>query len=160
MRQKYILASVIPFSLGSMIINGLIVYFIMYSRNQSEFSLESISLQNKSLLGVSLYIALILTILFAAISFSLLKRAIDKADNFQSKPLLFNSFWPDVFVIVLRNAIFSFGLLVLVIELIQTQIQFGIVGLGMASVISGFLSLVITVITLNTTFDSILSKKI
>jgi hypothetical protein len=160
MRQKYIIGSVIPFSLGSMIINGLIVYFIMYSRNQTEFSLESISLQNNSLLGISLYIALILTILFASISFSLLKNAVMKADNFQSAPLLFKSFWPDVFVIVLRNAIFSFGLLVLVIELIQTQIHFGIVGLVSASVISGFLSFIITGITLNTTFDSILSKNL
>ncbi len=159
MRQKYIIGAVIPFSLGSMILNGLINYLILLSRNQSEFSLESMSLHAKSPLGVSLYMALLLTILFSAIAFTLLKNATQKT-GMESNPLLLRSFWPDVFVIVLRNAIFSFGLIILILELVQTQVQFSFVNIITASFIAAFMALAITGTTLFSTFDSILSNKI
>lgn len=158
MKQKYIISSVIPYSLISLIMNGLIVYFILNSRNQIEFSLESISLHAKSPLGISMYVSMILTIFLSAISISFLKKAEKKSGSIQSNSLLNGSFWPDIFVVVLRNSIFAFGLIILLFELVQTRLPFGSVSLGFASAIAGFISLVITGLTLYSTIDTILSK--
>ncbi|NOU47215.1 MAG: hypothetical protein HOO86_09155 [Bacteroidales bacterium] len=159
MKQKYILSSVIPYSLISLIMNGLIVYFILDSRNQIEFSLESISLHAKSPLGISMYVAMILTIILSAISFLFLKKAEKKSGSMQADTLLSGGFWPEIFVIVLRNSIFAFGLIILLIELVQTRLPFGSVSLVSASALAGFISLVITGLTLYSTIDTILSKK-
>jgi hypothetical protein len=158
MKKNKFLGSVVIFSLGSMIMNGLIVYFILISRNQTGFSLESISLHTKSPVGISLYAALVLTIFFSAIYFAIAKMESKKAGIVHPTSLLQGSFWPDVFVIVLQNSIFAFGLIVIIIELLQTQLPFGAVGIVTASAIAGFISFVITGMTLYTTFDTILSK--
>jgi len=159
MKQKYILGSVILFSLGSLILNGLITYFILKSWSSQLFSLDCISLKSNSLMGVSMYPAMVITILFSFVSFIFLKRIAGMKEIVAFKQLQTLDYWPDVFVMSLRNAIFAFGLILILVSLGINRLGDVELNTMPASIIGGFFALVLTGITLYATFDSLLSKK-
>jgi hypothetical protein len=139
-------------SIGGMLLNLLVYFLITGNGHDQGLSMDTIRLSADNHFSIILFSGLIFSILLPFLAFSLFKkRSKDSWTKF--------SVWPDIFTIILKKAIFSFGLIIVIVAMIQNQIDGFQPGFAISTLIAALIGLFMTAFTLYSTLDALQNMK-
>lgn len=135
-------------SISGMLLNLLIYFLITGNGHDQGISMDTIRLNADNHFSIILFSALIFSILLPLLAFSLVKK---HSKEFWTKFTI----WPDIFTIILKKAIFSFGLIIVLLALIQNQMERYQPGFAVSMLIAAMIGLFMTAFTLYSTLDTL-----
>jgi hypothetical protein len=139
-------------SIAGMLLNLLVYFLITGNGHDQGITMDAIRLSADNHFSIILFSGLIFSILLPFLAFSLFKKR--SKDSWTKLAV-----WPDIFTILLKNAIFSFGLIIVILAMIQNQTGILQPDFAVSTLIAAMMGLFMTAFTLYSTLDSLNNSK-